>query len=127
MPGIKPRFCLSRAEDAHFEPMHGYRDWLKIRDLGLADATHGAYDAWVTRANDLGGSTGRHYHNYEFQIMYVTRGWVKMYYEGEGEFVLKAGDFVYHPPAQVHDFMDYSEDIEIFELAAPADHSCINV
>jgi mannose-6-phosphate isomerase-like protein (cupin superfamily) len=121
------KFCLSRADDAHFEPMHGYRDWLKIRDLGLSDATNGAYDAWVTRANDLGGSTGRHYHNYDFQIMYVTRGWVKMFYQDEGEFVLKAGDFVYHPPGHVHDFMEYSEDIEIFELASPADHSCVDV
>jgi mannose-6-phosphate isomerase-like protein (cupin superfamily) len=125
MSGQKTAFCLSRAENAHFEPMHGYRDWLKIRDLGLAAATHGAYDAWVTRASELGGSTGRHYHNYDFQIMYVLRGWVRMYYEGEGEFVLEAGDFVYHPPRQVHDFMEYSDDIEIFELAAPADHSAV--
>lgn len=127
MSSTQSSFCLSRAEDAHFEPMHGYRDWLKIRDLGLKTATQGAYDAWVTRANDLGGSSGRHYHNYEFQIMYVIRGWVKMFYEGEGEFVLRAGDFVYHPPRHVHDFMEYSADIEIFELASPADHSCVNV
>lgn len=39
MAGEKPNFCLSRAEGAHFEPMHGYRDWLKIRDLGLCNAT----------------------------------------------------------------------------------------
>jgi mannose-6-phosphate isomerase-like protein (cupin superfamily) len=127
MPDPQPKFCLSRAEDAHFEPMHGYRDWLKIRDLGLSDATNGKYDAWITRANDLGGTTGRHYHNYDFQIMYVTRGWVKMYYEGEGEFVLNAGDFVYHPPKHVHDFMEYSDDIEIFELASPANHHSIDV
>jgi hypothetical protein len=44
MPGGKSKFCLSRAEAAHFEPMHGYRDWLKIRDLVLRDATHGAID-----------------------------------------------------------------------------------
>ncbi len=41
--------------------------------------------------------------------------------------VLRAGDFVYHPPRQVHDFMDYSEDIEIFELASPAHHHAIDV
>ena len=52
---------------------------------------------------------------------------VKMYYQGEGEFILKAGDFVYHPPPHVQDFMEYSEDIEIFELASPADHSSIDV
>jgi len=44
MPGEKPEFRLSRAEGAHFEPMHRYRDCLKIRDLGLCDATHGAID-----------------------------------------------------------------------------------
>lgn len=44
MPGRKPEFCLSRAEGAHFEPMRGYRDWLKIRDLGFCDATQGAID-----------------------------------------------------------------------------------
>ena len=33
----EPRFCLSRAEEAHFEPMHGYRDWLKIRDHSAID------------------------------------------------------------------------------------------
>lgn len=120
-------FCISRGEDATFAPMTGYRDWLKIRDLGLAEATHGKYNAWVTRANELGSSTGRHYHNYDFQIMYVTKGWVKMYYEGEGEFVLKAGDFVYHPPKHVHDFMDYSDDIEIFELTSPAGHEAVDV
>ena len=27
----------------------------------------------------------------------------------------------------VHDFMEYSEDIEIFELASPADHGCVDV
>ncbi len=79
MPSPEPKFCLSRAEAAHFEPMHGYR------------------------------------------------GWVKMYYEGEGEFVLKAGDFFYHPPKRVHDFMEYSDDIEVFELASPANHSATDV
>ena len=123
----KPSFCLSRSDDGEFEPMTGYRDWLKIRDLGLSDATHGQYDAWITRANTMGGSTGRHYHNYDFQIMFVTKGWVKVFYEGEGEFVLRAGDFVYHLPGHVHDFMDYSEDIKIFELCSPANHHAIDV
>ncbi len=107
-------------------PMTGLREWLKIRDLGLSDATNSQFDAWVTRANEMGGSTGRHYHNYDFQIMYVLNGWVKMYYENEGEFVLKKGDFVYHPKAHVHDFMDYSEDIEILEMASPAHHHSID-
>ena len=125
MSDPKPRFCLSRAEAAIFAPMTGFCDWLKIRDLGLKDATHGAFDARVTRANHLSGSTGRHYHDYDFQIMFVLKGWVKMYYEGEGEVVLSVGDLVYHPLRHVHDFMEYSEDIEIFGLASPAHHHAV--
>ena len=122
MSSTTRKFCLTRAGEGDYRPMTGLRDWLKIRDLGLSEATGGQFDAWVTRAAEMGGSTGRHYHDYEFQIMYVTRGWVKMYYEGEGETILEAGDFVYHPKGHVHDFMEYSEDIEIFELASPAGH-----
>ena len=127
MTESKPKFCLTRAEDGDFEPAAGFRDWLKFRDLGLAEATHGQYNAWVTRAVELGHSTGRHYHDYDFQMMYVIRGWVKMYYEGEGEVVLSAGDFVYHPPRIVHDFMDYSDDIEILEMTSPGGHSAVDV
>lgn len=47
--------------------------------------------------------------------------------EGEGAFILKAGDSVYQPLRHVHDFIGYREDIEIFELASPADHSSIDV
>ncbi len=39
MSDPQPEFCLSRAEAAHFEPMHGYRDWLKIRNLEPASPT----------------------------------------------------------------------------------------
>lgn len=127
MSELQPKFCLSRSVEGRFEPQTGHRDWLKMRDLGLNEATNGKYDAWITRANQMGGSTGRHYHNYDFQVMYIIKGWVKMYYEDEGEFILHAGDFVYHPPQRVHDFMEYSEDIEIFELSSPADHHAVDV
>jgi mannose-6-phosphate isomerase-like protein (cupin superfamily) len=123
----KSQFCLTRANEGEFTPMTGLRDWLKIRDLGLSNATNGQFDAWVTRANEMGGSTGRHYHNYDFQVMYILNGWVKMYYEGEGEFTLGKGDFVYHPNGHIHDFMEYSEDIEILEMASPAHHHSIDV
>ena len=107
--------------------MSGYRDWFAIRDLGLSEATHGQYDAYVTRANELGGKGGRHYHEYNFQIMFVLKGWVKMWHEGEGEFILKPGDFVYHPPRHVHDLLDYSEDFEILEMFSPKIRASIDV
>ena len=120
-------FCLTRSDDGEFSPLTGFRDWLKIRDLGLSKATGGQYDAWITRAVELGGSTGRHYHNFDFQIMFVTQGWLKMYHEGEGECVMRAGDFVYHPKGHVHDILEYSEDLELFELVSPANHHSVEV
>jgi mannose-6-phosphate isomerase-like protein (cupin superfamily) len=123
----KAKFLLTRGNEGSFEPMTGYRTWLKINDLGLSEATNGKFDAWKTKAAEMGRSTGRHYHNYDFQIMYVIKGWVKMYYEGEGEMILKEGDFVYHPKGHVHDFMEYSEDLELLEMASPADHHSIDV
>ncbi len=121
------RFCISRAKDARFEPMTGFRDWLEIRDLGLAEATHGEYRAHITRISEMGSGTGRHFHEMDFQIIYVIKGWVKVSYEGEGEFTLNAGDFVYQPPRMVHDFFDYSEDAELFELYSPAEPVTIDV
>jgi quercetin dioxygenase-like cupin family protein len=111
------KFCLSRA-DAPFEA-DPFREWLIARDFGLVEATNGAYGGQITRAKELGQTTGPHWHPMTFQMIYVLKGWVKFWYEGEGEFVLKAGDFVYHPPRRAHDLLEYSEDIEMLEIFAP--------
>jgi quercetin dioxygenase-like cupin family protein len=113
------RFCISRAADAKFtnDP---FRDWLTSRDFGLDEATNGAFGGQITRARELGHTTGPHRHNMTFQMVYVLKGWVKFWYEGEGEFVFKEGDFVYHPPRALHDLRDYSADVELLEIFAPA-------
>lgn len=36
----------------------------------------------------------------------------KVWYEGEGAFILEAGNFVYHSPRHLRDLMDYSDDLE---------------
>jgi mannose-6-phosphate isomerase-like protein (cupin superfamily) len=113
------KFQVSLANDAEFTDDQ-FRDWLVSRDLGLAKATNGAYGAQITRARELGHSTGAHSHEMTFQIVYVLKGWAKFWYEGEGEFVFGEGDFVYHPPTAIHDLRDYSEDVELLEIYAPA-------
>ena len=120
-------FCLSKARDAHFDSSAGLRAWLDTRDLGLSEATNGDYDAWISKANNIKGGTGRHYHNFDFQIMYVLSGWLEMYHEGEGNVRMEAGDFVYHPKGHVHEIIEYSEDLELFELASPAGRHSIDV
>jgi quercetin dioxygenase-like cupin family protein len=113
------KLCISRAKDAVFADDQ-FRDWLAARDLGLAEATGGAFGGQVTRAKELGHATGPHFHEMTFQVVYVLKGWVTFWYEGEGEFTFEQGDFVYHPPTAVHDLRDYSEDVELLELFAPA-------
>ena len=71
MTEVKNKFLLTRSTDGKFKPMTGLRGWLAIRDLGLSQATHGQFDAWVTRAVEMGQSTGKHYHNYDFQMMFA--------------------------------------------------------
>ena len=127
MPTTPHKFCLRKAAEADFKPSGGLRDWLDNRDLGLNDATDGEYDAWISRANGVKGGTGRHYHNYDFQVMYVLSGWLRMYHEGEGEVVMEEGDFVYHPKGHVHEIIEYSDDLELFELASPAGRHSIDI
>ncbi len=47
------KFCISRAKDVVFGADQ-FRDWLTTRDLGLGEATAGAFGAQVTRARELG-------------------------------------------------------------------------
>jgi len=110
---------VSRAREAHFEPDDTIRTWLRFRDLGVSAATGGKFHAYVTRASEMGRTTGRHYHTFEFQLVFCLRGWVKFRYDGGEEVTLGPGDSVYQPPGIVHDLVDYSEDMEILEVEAP--------
>ena len=118
--------CVYRATNATFENDQ-FRTWLSARDLGLATATNGAFGAQVTRAKELGHSTGKHYHEMTFQMIYVLNGGVKFWYEDEGEFLLEKGDFVYHPPTVAHDLLDYSADVELLEVYSPSSPKTIDV
>jgi hypothetical protein len=65
------------------------------RDLGIALATAGRVGADTSR---LTGSLKKlhepHFHKLRCHIVYVTKGWVKIEYEGHGAVRLKAGDCV---------------------------------
>ena len=127
MSNKSTKFVLSRAKDSKFQTTGGIRNWLETRDLGLVGATDGQYEAWISRANGPAGGTGRHYHNYDFQIMFVLKGWLKMYHDGEGEVIMEEGDFVYHPKGHVHEIIDYSSDLELFEACSPPGRHTIDM
>ena len=123
----KHRFCVNRAEDADWEG--GLRGFFVYRDLGIKEATRGAFNAHVIKLKDDPTNklraTGPHTHELDFQMIYVLKGWIKFAYEGEGEFTFRAGDCCLQPPGILHDEIECSDDIELIEITAPADFETI--
>lgn len=120
------RFSLSRAKGAKFRK-DGLRAFFEYRDLGIKEATHGRFNAEVIRAGNVKDykRAGRHYHQLDFQLVYVLKGWVTFEYEGEGSFTLKAGDCVLQPPEIRHELTDFSRHMELLEVTSPADFRTI--
>ena len=111
----------------------GLRNYFEYRDLGIENATHGAFRAHVIRVKrDAGGhhelhTTGLHQHKCDFQMFYVLEGWIKFVYEGHGEHVFHKGDRILQPAGIVHNELDCSDDVEILEIYSPAVHETVVV
>ena len=64
-----------------------------------------------------------HYHAVGFQLIFCSRGWVRLVYEDQGPpFVLKAGDCVIQPPKIRHRVLEASLNLEVIEVSVPAEH-----
>ncbi len=64
-----------------------------------------------------------HYHRVKFQMIYCKSGWVRVVYEDQGEpFVMHAGDCVLQPPEIRHRVLESSDNLEVIEIGAPAEH-----
>ena len=115
---------ISHADESTFE-RDGLRVFFEYRDLGVKQATGGRAGAHVIRAiPDHKGKGGVHRHGgLEFQLVYVLRGWVRFWYDGRGEVLLKPGSCVHQPPGIVHQEVDHSDDLELLEITLPAEFS----
>jgi len=122
----KQKFTVNRGKDAVFES-GGLRCFFEYRDLGIGKATGGKYFAHVIRAQrpcDKG--TGSHYHELDFQMVYVLKGWVEFDYEGQGHVRLEAGDSVLQPPGIRHELTTCSDDLELIEITSPQDFRTVD-
>ena len=119
----KQRIAISHHRDEDFAP-NGLRAYAHYRDLGIAEATDGLAQAHVIRligpCNPAEVSK-LHFHDIEFQMVYVLKGWVKTYMEGQGETLMKQGSAWTQPPRIKHLIMDYSDDVELLEVILPAE------
>ncbi|MEH6646798.1 cupin domain-containing protein [Sulfitobacter sp.] len=116
-----PGFTISHADSGAFEGA-GLRPFFEYRQLGVTEATDGKFGAHVIRAVTGMESPGTwHTHDLDFQMVYVTQGWVVFEYEGEGEHVLRAGSCVLQPSGIRHREVRHSDDMELIEIVSPAE------
>jgi quercetin dioxygenase-like cupin family protein len=122
MPGTTVR----HAEGATFDK--GLRAFFAYRDLGIREASNGAFGAHVIRAVPGEGAKLRwHTHDLAFQMVYVLRGWVRFEYEDIAEVELRPGDSVYQPPGIHHREIAHSDDLELLEITSPAEFATSEV
>jgi len=125
----KQRIAISHHREEDFKA-DGLRAYAKYRDLGIGEASHGLAHAQVIRligpCNPAEVSK-LHYHDIEFQMVYVLKGWVKTYMEGEGETLMKEGSAWTQPPRVKHMILDYSDDVELLEVILPAEFRTVEL
>lgn len=121
VPPVPQSFTITHADDRPFEGA-GLRAFFEYAQLGITGATNGQFGAHVIRAVPGEESPGAwHSHDLDFQMVYVTRGWVVFEYEGEGEHMLRAGSCVLQPPGIKHRELRHSDDMELIEITSPAE------
>jgi mannose-6-phosphate isomerase-like protein (cupin superfamily) len=123
----KQTFVASHLKDTKFEP--GLRAYAHYRDLGIAKATGGLAQAHVIRLIppcDPKEVSKRHYHDVDFQMIYVLKGWMKGEYEGE-VITMREGSCWLQPPKIKHTVLDYSGDCELLEIILPADFDTVEL
>lgn len=113
-------FTIAHADAGKFEGA-GLRPFFEYRQFGISEATNGAYGAHVIRAvPGMESPATWHSHDLDFQMVYVTQGWVVFEYEGQGEHLLRTGSCVLQPPGIKHREVRHSDDLELIEITAPA-------
>lgn len=112
-------FIASHAADAQFE--RGLRSFYEYRDLGIKKATEGRVVAHIIRpAAGTEFSSQPHFHETNFQLVYVIKGWIEFEYEGQGVVRLEAGSCVHQSPNIRHRELGHSQDLEMLEVVMPA-------
>src|SRR5450631_2027643 len=125
----KQRIAISHYRDEDFRA-DGLRTYAQYRDLGIAKASNGLAAAHVIRligpCNPAEVSK-LHFHDVDFQMVYVLKGWVKTYMEGQGETLMQEGSAWIQPPRIKHLIMDYSDDVELLEVILPAEFKTVEL
>ena len=122
------RFVVSHHREEDFD--QGLRPYSAYRDLGIAPATGGMVQAHVIRMTKPFKAEEvaiPHYHDVEFQMIYVLKGWFQSELEGQGVHTFHAGSCWIQPPKIRHTVLGYSDDCELLEIVLPADFETVTL
>jgi len=123
------KFLVKRFRPEDFKG-DGLRNYAHYRDLGIKDATRGMVVAHAIRfvaPCDPKVVSKEHYHDTEFQMIYVLKGSFTSQFEGQGVHTMRAGDCWLQPPGIKHKALDYSDDCELLEIVMPADFKTVEL
>lgn len=119
-------FTVSHLREEDFAA--GLRRYAEYRDLGMAAATTGMVQAHVIRfvppcrPEEV---SKLHYHDVDFQMVYVLQGWIKVRMGGHGDVLMQVGSCWLQPPRIEHAVLDYSDDCEVLEIVLPAEFDTV--
>ena len=125
----RQKFVAHHYSEAGFKT-DGLRTYAAYRDLGVKDATGGMAVAHVVRflppcVPEV--VSKNHYHDVDFQMIYVLKGWVSTEIDGHGAHTMKAGDSWLQPPRIKHKVLDYSDDCELLEIVLPGEFKTVEL
>ena len=126
--GANTAFVASHLREEDFDG--GLRRYAKYRDLGMSQATGGMVQAHVIRfvppcrPEEV---SKLHFHDVEFQMIYVLKGWIKTELDGQGAVTMQTGSAWIQPPRIKHKVLDYSDDCEVLEIVLPADFKTVEL
>ena len=123
------KFSVSHYREEDFKD-GGLRSHATYRDLGITAATNGMVRAHVirhVRPADHEGAAKLHYHDVQFQMVYVLKGWLRTEFEGQGEFTMREGSCWLQPPRILHAVREYSDDCELLEIILPAEFETVTL
>jgi quercetin dioxygenase-like cupin family protein len=119
------KFHVSHEKDAYWD--NGLREYFEYRDLGIVSPTGGRVRAHVIRPVKGCKPSDTHYHTLDFQMVYVLKGWARVWFDGIGEVRFEQGSCMYQEPGIVHKVLEYSDDYTVIEIAMPADFPTVTV
>ena len=102
------------------EQMPGRREFAQYFDLGVEAASQGLISTQVTKLRGgMAEETGWHYHDCDFQWLYVVKGWLELQFEnGEMKRIPENG-VCFIPGGYRHNETATSEDLEFLEIFMP--------